>query len=198
MKKTDIKPVDALYYNRKFVHIFAGGVITLFVPLYSSQWYPLMAGIILTSITFISHKKGRSMYWFQTDKNRNDVTFCLMWGLSIFILWSLLQNPFIAILPAAFMSFGDGITGIARNVIYNKRFKHPIGNLFMGIVCISIGLTFGGLGGIPLGGILAGLLASIVERYEFGAVDDNILITTISSIFLYIYVLGSKLIVFPF
>lgn len=198
MEKKGINKQDALYYNRKFVHIFAGGIVTLFIPLYSSEWYPLLAGLLLTCMTYISHKKGNSMYWFQTDKDFNDVTFCFMWGISIFILWYFLQNPWIAILPAAFMAFGDGITGIARNAIFKKRFKHPIGNFFMGVVCIPLGFTFGGVGGIPLGGIIAGIFASIVERYEFGIIDDNVLITVISSIFLYTYFIVSKTISFPF
>lgn len=198
MEKKGIKKQNALYYTRKFVHILAGGIVTLFIPLYHSEWYPLLAGLLLTSMTYISHKKGNSLYWFQTNKDFNDVNFCFMWGISIFILWHLMQNPYIAILPAAFMAFGDGITGITRNAIFKKQFKHPIGNFFMLIVCILLGYTYGGFGGIPLGGIIAGILASIVERYEFGPIDDNVFITLISTIFLYAYFLAANILEFPF
>lgn len=187
MVKKGINQDDAIYYNRKFVHIFAGGIIALFVPLFSTEWYPLLAGFLLTILTYISHKRGRDMYWFQTKKDFNDVNFCLMWGLSIFILWVVFDNPFLAILPATFMSFGDGITGIVRNALFKKRFKHPIGNVFMAIICLPLGYVLGGIGGIAIGGMLAGLLASIIERYEFGPIDDNVLITVVSSLVLYGY-----------
>jgi hypothetical protein len=198
MTKKGMKKEDILYYNRKFVHIFAGGIVALFIPFYHSAWYPLLAGLLLTTMTYISHKKGNSLYWFQTSKDHNDVNFCLMWGVSIFILWNLIQNPWIAILPATFMAFGDGITGIVRNAIFKRRFKHPVGNLFMGIVCIFLGYVLGGTAGIPLGGILAGILASFIERFEFGPIDDNVLITLVSSTFLYGYFLAANTFSLPF
>ncbi|MDG6217852.1 MAG: hypothetical protein QCI00_00230 [Candidatus Thermoplasmatota archaeon] len=198
MTEKGINDEDAVYYDRKFVHIFAGGVVALFVPLYSSEWYPLSAGLLLTIITYSFHKDRGRLYWFQTKKDYNDVNFCLMWGISIFILWRVFDNPWLAILPAAFMAFGDGITGIVRNILFRKRLKHPIGNLFMAMVCIPIGYILGGIGGIALGGIIAGLLASIVERYEFGIIDDNILITLFSSISLYVYFFATKNIIMPF
>jgi len=87
------------------------------------------------------------------------------------------------------MSFGDGVTGIARNVLFKKRTKHPIGNVFMVAVCIPLGYFLGGLGGIAIGGAMAAIVASIMERYEFGPIDDNILITISSSIALYAYLI---------
>ena len=69
MVKKGINQDDAIYYNRKFVHIFAGGIIALFVPLFSTEWYPLFAGFLLTILTYLSHKRGRDMYWFQTKKD---------------------------------------------------------------------------------------------------------------------------------
>jgi len=187
MIKKNIGGKDAIYYNRKFVHILAGGIVTLFVPFYSSPVLPLLAGILLTLITLFSHTKGGKLYWFQTDRDYNDVNFCLMWGLSIFILWTLLgySNRWIAIIPAAFMAFGDGITGIVRNAIFKQRLKHPIGNVFMAAVCIPIGYFYAGLGSIAYGGVLAAIVASILERFEYGPIDDNILITISSSLVLY-------------
>ena len=190
MRSKGIEKIDVLYYNRKFVHIFAGGVVTLFIPLYSSPWYPLFAGFLLTIITYISHKKGAKLYWFQSINNKNDVNFCLMWGLTIFILWNLLGNPWLAIIPATFMAFGDGVTGIVRNVLFKKRSKHPVGNVFMAAVCIPLGYMFGSMGGgisLGIGCAAAGLIASIVERFEIGPIDDNIIITISSAVFIYVY-----------
>ena len=185
-----IRKKDAIYYNRKLVHILAGGVVTLIVPIvFSSPIYPLFCGLAITTITYLSHKrrKGKMLYWFQTEDNLNDVNFCFMWGIAIFVLWEITGNPWIAIIPSAFMSFGDGITGVARNAVFKKRTKHPIGNVFMAAVCIPLGYFLAGLGGIAIGGVIAAVVASVIERYEFGPIDDNILITVSSSIVLYIF-----------
>ena len=56
-----IKENDAIYYNRKLVHILAGGVIALIVPFFSTPIFPLISGLILTVFTYISHKKGNRL-----------------------------------------------------------------------------------------------------------------------------------------
>ncbi len=77
-----------IYYNRKFIHIFAGGFVVLAVPfVFSEPYFPLLASILITIIMFVFHKSGQILYWFQTDDNASDVSFCLMWGVAIFILW---------------------------------------------------------------------------------------------------------------
>ncbi len=189
MINRNIKKKDAIYYNRKLVHIFAGGVIALIVPFFSSKFYPLLFGVILSMLTYLSHKRGKILYWFQTDDDINDVSFCLMWGIAVFVLWTIMENPWIAIIPLVFMAFGDGVTGLVRNSIFKKRTKHPIGNVFMLALCIPMGYILTYLSGIPemaIWGVIAAIVASVVERYEIGPIDDNILITVSSSIVLYV------------
>ena len=177
----------AVYYNRKLVHIFAGGVVALLVPfVFSNPWFPLFCGLGLSIFTYIAHGTGHIMYWFQKKDDENDVSFCIMWALSIFIIWLVTGNPWISVIPALFMSIGDGVTGIIRNALYKKRSKHPIGNVFMLIVCVPIGYVFGDTAGIALWGISAGIIASLVERFEYKKIDDNIFITVFSSIIVYL------------
>ena len=190
MVKKGIKKSVATYYNRKLIHIFAGGVVVLAVPfVFSSPWYPLFAGIFLSFIMYFFHRSGRILYWFQHKRDLNDVSFCFMWGFGIFILWWFFGDPWIAVIPPAFIAFGDGITGIVRNFAFKERRKHPIGNIYMAGVCILIGFFFGRWSGIPgLGvwGVIAAIVASIFERYEIGPIDDNILITLSAVAILYI------------
>ncbi len=188
LKKGFAKSV-VIYYNRKFIHIFAGGVVVLIVPfVFNSPWFPLISGLIMAIIVYIAHKTGNSFYWFQTEKNLNDVSFCFMWGIAIFILWFILGNPWIAIIPPAFIAFGDGITGIVRNLAFKERKKHPIGNIYMMGVCIPIGyyFAFSGVPSIPVWGVIAAVIASLFERYEFGIIDDNILVAGSATIVLYL------------
>lgn len=178
----------AIYYNRKLMHIFAGGIVVLAVPfVFTNPWFPLISGLVLTVFTYIAHRRGTLFYWFQTEDNINDVSFCFMWGLSIFILWQILGNPWVAIIPPAFIAFGDGITGIVRNFAFQERRKHPIGNAYMMGVCIPIGYYFALAGNpsIPIWGVIAAIVASLFERYEFGIIDDNILVAGSATAILY-------------
>ena len=86
------------------------------------------------------------------------------------------------------MAFGDGVTGIARNIKFGYRTKNPIGNVFMAIVCIPMGYYLGALSdpALPIWGIIAAIVATFVERYEFGPIDDNVLITVSATIVLFI------------
>jgi hypothetical protein len=186
----------AVYYNRKFIHIFAGGFVVLAVPfVFYSPIFPLLAGVLLTIIMIVFHKSSHILYWFQTDDNVSDVSFCLMWGVAIFVLWYVFQGPYgdnarwLAVIPAAFIAFGDGVTGLVRNFGFKQRSKHPIGNIYMACVCIPIGYYFGSLSNIPnmaLWGIVAAIVATFFERYELGPIDDNVLITVSSTIILFI------------
>jgi hypothetical protein len=190
LNKKHINKNIIIYYNRKLIHIFAGGAVVLVVPfVFTQPYFPLLAGILITIIMLYLHKTSHILYWFQTDDNVSDVSFCLMWGIAIFILWQVFNNPWIAVMPPAFIAFGDGITGIVRNFGFEKRNKHPIGNIYMACVCIPIGYYFGSLSNIPnmaLWGIAAAIVATFFERYEIGPIDDNILITISSTIILFI------------
>ena len=66
--------------------------------------------------------------------------------------------------------------------------KNPIGNVFMAIVCIPMGYYLGTLSdpALPIWGIIAAIVATVVERYEFGPIDDNVLITVSATIVLFI------------
>lgn len=175
---------QAVYYNRKLVHIFAGGVVVLIVPfVFRSPWFPFFCGMMITAFTLISHKSDHMMYWFQTEKNFNDVTFCFMWGTTVLVLWIILDNPWVAVIPPAFMAIGDGITGIIRSFVFERRTKHFIGNIWMAALCIPIGTYIGYIAGngMVFWGFIAAIFASVVERYEIGPLDDNILITVFAS-----------------
>ncbi|MBK1649676.1 hypothetical protein [Rhabdochromatium marinum] len=187
MVDAGMEPIRAIYYNRKIVHMAAGGVGSLAVPLmFSSPWFPLVAGLLLTALTWAAHHSGWRFDWFQTPENRNDVKFALMWALSVSGLWWLLGDPWLAILPALYMAFGDGVTGIARNALIRRRSKSLIGNVFMLLLCVPIGYAIGvhAQPALPLWGVLSALVATAVEPYEFGPIDDNVLITVAASLVL--------------
>ena len=184
MIKRGVEHIRAVYYNRKIVHMLAGGVGSFCVPiLFTDFWYPLLCGILMNIFTYGAHATGTRMFWFQTEQNQNDVKFTLMWWSSITLIWVLVDDPWLAIIPSLFMAFGDGVTGVVRNFVIKERSKSPIGNVFMFIVSAPLGWIVAGMGNpsIPVWGLISATVASYVERYEFGPIDDNILITVFST-----------------
>jgi dolichol kinase len=167
----------AVYYNRKVIHVLAGDVVALLVPhVFSSPLVPTLFALGLAVLTYIPHRTGRLMYWFQVGDNAYEVNFCIAWALGLLVLWLLLGNPYYAVVPLAFMSFGDAVTGVIRNTVYRRRTKSWIGNLGMAVVTSVIGLYYAGYVGLA-----AAVLASIVEHFEIPPLlDDNALITLVS------------------
>jgi phytol kinase len=174
--KRNVPPNVAKYYNRKLIHIFAGGVPTLLFPiLFSAVTIPLVLVSLLALITYIPHKVGKLFYWFQVKENMFEVNFVIAWGFAIGLSWIITGSPIYGVIPAAFMSFGDAATGVLRNLVYKRRTKSWLGNIAMVIVCIPIGYYYA-----MWAGVVAAIIASVIEHFEFGPIDDNILITVAS------------------
>ncbi|MCS7098707.1 MAG: hypothetical protein NZ922_06990 [Candidatus Methanomethyliaceae archaeon] len=175
----------AVYYNRKIIHVFAGGIIIFLLPIFfTAATIPLILVSIIALIVYIPHKRNKLLNWFQVEENMYEVNFVIAWGLAIGISWIFLNDLIYGILPAAFMSFGDAVTGVVRNALFKRRTKHWLGNLAMLIVCLPIGIHYAGFAGA-----LAAITASIIEQIEFGPIDDNMLIT-ISTIIVLILLRG--------
>lgn len=173
------------YYNRKIIHILAGGVVALLVPyIYNSPLIPFALGILLAIAVLIPYLRGKLLEWFQVPDNMYDVNFCLVWGFMFLISHYIWGDMTYAVVLISFMAFGDAATGIVRNYLFKKRTKHWIGNLAMFIVSAPIAYYY--IGWI---GILAALVASIAEHFEYKWIDDNVLAPT--SAFLVLYLLTS-------
>ncbi len=174
-KKRGIKENKIIYYNRKIIHMLAGGLVALLVPfLFETPLLPFTLAMVLAVLTYIPHKTGKLMYWFQVEDNMYEVNFCIMWGTVIAASWIIFgmnqQAYWYGVVPVAFMAFGDAVTGLVRNMMYGKRTKSWYGNLAMLAVTVPIGAAV-----IGLPGAVAGILSSIVEHFEIpGIIDDNI------------------------
>lgn len=172
MTSRGIRHNVAVYFNRKLIHMFTGGLVAIFVPiLFREPFIPMLFAYILAILTYLPHRSRNVLTWFQTDDNMYEVNFCIAWGTSIAILWLLTNNPWISILPALAISFGDAVTGIVRNIVFGYRTKHWLGNIAMAITMIPVGYVLSGLVGA-----VTMAVASAIERIEFNPIDDNILI----------------------
>ncbi|MEM0021665.1 MAG: dolichol kinase [Fervidicoccaceae archaeon] len=176
----------AAYLNRKIVHISIGGFVSAAIPfIFHYPFVPALAAWILGFYLLYRREKGSLMYWFQVRENAYEVNFAFAWGAAVLALWTALGNPFVAMLPPMLVSFGDGVTGIVRNLMFKRRTKHWAGNLAMALLMVPIGFLYAGAVGV-----LASLIASYIERFEFGIIDDNVLIVLSSSLI----ILGARLI----
>ena len=179
----------AVYYNRKVAHMLAGGVPIIASPMvFDDPVWVLIGGILGSIALAATHLLDKRLWWMQTEQNMNDATFALMLGISVYFIWVYTDQPWLAILPSLFMAFGDGVTGIIRNKMFKKRTKSAWGNVGMAALCLPLGYYVGTLSDpqIPIWGLISGLIASIVERYEFAPIDDNVLIVVFSTIVLLI------------
>ncbi len=166
--KRGFPPNSATYFGRKVIHIFAAGITTLFLPfLFKEAYIPFILGLGFAFYTYFFHKIKKLQNWYQVKENRHEVNFCIMWSLSILIGWFLDKSFWLGVIPALFMAFGDGVTGIIRNFRYKKQSKAWEGSLGMFLTCAVIG-------GLKMGiaGLVAAFVATFFERFD----DDNIYI----------------------
>ena len=177
--KKGYPPDSATYFGRKIVHLFGAGFVTLSIPfLFREPFLPFLSAVILAIYTWLPHKKDKLYPWFQIKNDLKVTNFSIMWGLSILIGWFFDKTFWLGVIPALFMSFGDGVSGIVRNLKYKKRVKAWEGSLAMFVCCALIGgLKMG------LGGIIAAILATVIEKVvpvDSNILDDNILIPLVS------------------
>lgn len=181
MTKRGVQHNVVVYYNRKVIHILTGGFVAFFVPyVFETPVLPFVMAFLLAVFLYIPHRRGKLMYWFQTEENAYEVSFCVMWGAMLMLGWTVSGGNFwFGVLPVIFMSVGDAITGIVRNVIYRKRTKSWWGNLAMASFSVPVGVAV-----LGVSGAIAGATASFIEHFESYPVDDNITVPLFSFIIL--------------
>jgi len=161
------------YLGRKFVHIFGAGLVAAVLPFeFHEPYFPLLFAMLLAVLTYTLHKTNHILYWFQDPANYSETYFAIMFGTVVFVTWFIDKTFLLAVVPTLFMAWGDGVTGVVRNLKYKKRTKAWEGSLAMLLVCIPIGALMG------LVGVLTGVAATLVERV--GWMDDNLSIPLVS------------------
>lgn len=161
------------YFGRKVIHILAGGLVALLLPfLFLEPYLPFIMALLLTIMLYIPHMTGKLYYWFQDPENMYEVHFTIVWGVLVLVLWFLDRSFWLAVVPLLFMSWGDGVTGIVRNLRYKKRVKGWEGSIAMLVVSVPIGAILG------IAGVVAAVVAVLAEKQPW--VDDNILVPVVS------------------
>ncbi len=168
------------YVSRKFIHFTTGGLVSTLIyvtwmlgdPIFSTPSVPVAASFILAYLTLAHHLEEKELTWFQVKENLGEVWFCFTWGLVFLALWYY-DLP-AAVAATMFMAFGDGVTGLVRNVVYRRWTKGLWGSVAMLAVSLPIGLALRGLAGA-----LSAILATVIELWP--ALDDNLTVPTASA-----------------
>jgi len=161
------------YLGRKFVHIFGAGLVAALLPFeFHEPYFPFLFAMLLAGLTYALHRTNRVLIWFQDPSNYSETYFALTWGTAVLLTWIVDKTFLLAVVPTLFMAWGDGVTGVVRNLLYKKRTKAWEGSIAMLLVCIPVGALMGAAG------VLAGVAATAVERIE--GIDDNISVPLLS------------------
>jgi len=153
------------YMARKTIHFLSAGVSVLLAPfVFKEAYLPVFLAGLMILLTLAGHV-WRLYGWFQVKGNYADIYFNLMCTLLLALFWN--YNVWIGVLSCLFMAWGDGITGVVRNIIYKRRTKGIWGNVAMFPVCAFLGYFI--LGYV---GVVGGIFSCIVEKLEI--IDDNI------------------------
>ena len=166
-------PKRGTYLGRKFVHIFGAGLVAILLPFeFHEPVFPFAFAMLLALLTYTLHKTNHVLHWFQDPSNYSETYFALTWGAAVLLTWLVDRTFLLAVLPTLFMAWGDGVTGVVRNLMYKKRTKAWQGSVAMLAVCVPVGALMG------VAGIVAGIAATSVERVE--GIDDNISVPLVS------------------
>ena len=174
------KCIPGEYIARKTIHILAGGVTALLIPIVFIHHLEVAIMLAFLMAAYVYYRREKSsMYWFQMSNNFYEVDFCVVYGFMILIGW-LSDNIWLGLTPILFMTFGDGITGIVRALRQKQHIKSWDGTLAMFILCSVIGfLVFGWIG------IVIAMAVSVMEKISW--FDDNITVPFTGAFLIFFY-----------
>ncbi len=166
------------YIARKFIHFTTGGLVAVLSPwIFETPTIPVIGAAGMALMTVLPRIWGSELDWYQVRDNFGDTWFCVSFALLYALLWW--TDLRLAVIPAVFMAYGDGVTGVVRSVVYGRWIKGWWGTAAMALVCLPVGLL---AAGVP--GLLAGAAATAVEKLSL--LDDNITVPAVSAAVLYL------------
>lgn len=154
-----------------------GGVAYLLAWMLLDIWVAVGLSASMTLvILWLRLKRKNQLRGVLGDNERDnwgEVTFALAGTFSLAIGGGVLGSQWLALLPIAFMAWGDNIVGITRAVVWNSYEKryHP------SVAMLAVGLLLALIAEPYWIGAIGALVAAPAERYKIFARapwDDNI------------------------
>lgn len=164
------------YISRKVGHFFGGVGLLLFVYFFQEPWWPLILSggftLLLGGARILRPSTFRGVGGTGRSHALAEIWFPLASTVSIVVGWMWLKNPFLGVVPALYMAWGDCITGLIRARIYGKEVKGIYGSGGMIIACLLIAYLFQPYWMAAVGAVVA-TLAEKCTPISRGMLDDN-------------------------
>jgi len=172
------------YISRKLGHL-GGAVGFLLCPLlFEAFWWPLMLTIGFTALLLYARafrpETFRGVGGSGRPEALAEIHFPATGIITIGILWGLLNQPWLAIIPLTFMGAGDAITGLIRSRVYGKEVKGNWGSLGMLVTCLVLAYFIEPYWIGATGAIVAVLVERFTKTTKY--CDDNLTIPLSSAL----------------
>lgn len=171
------------YISRKLGHL-GGCVGFLLCPLlFQTFWWPFILTIGFTLLLLYARAFRPRFFRGVGGSGRPqalaEIHYPATGIVLIGVLWGVLGQPWLAIIPLAFMGAGDAITGLIRSKVYGREVKGNWGSVGMLATCLLFAYFIQ-----PYWiGAIGALTAVIAERFTKTTkwVDDNLTIPLASA-----------------
>jgi len=171
------------YISRKIGHL-AGCAGFLFCPfLFSDFRWPLILTVGFTALLLYARFFRPSTFRGVGGSGRIDalaeIHFPATGIITIGLLWGCFDQPWLAIIPLAYMGAGDAVTGLIRAKVYGREVKGLWGSLGMLVTCLLLSYFI-----TPYWIGAAGAIAAVIaEKFTKTSryIDDNATIPLVSA-----------------
>lgn len=167
------------WVSRKIAHLGGGFAFIMCPFLFQEPWWPLILSAGFTVLLVAARVLRPGTFRGTGGSGRPgavaEVNFPLAGAISILVIWVWLGEPYLAILPPAFMGLGDAITGLLRSRRSRVENKGWGGSGGMLVTCLLLASLASPLW---IGGIAAAV-ATVAERVTPASryIDDNLTLT---------------------
>jgi len=172
------------YLSRKLGHL-GGCVGFLLCPLlFDSFWWPLILTTGFTALLLYARAFRAETFRGVGGSGRPhalaEIHFPATGIVTIGVLWGIMGEPWLAIVPLLFMGGGDAITGLIRSKVYGREVKGNYGSLGMLATCLIFAYFIQ-----PYWiGVVGAVVATLAERFTktTAHIDDNLTIPLASAL----------------
>ncbi len=172
------------YLSRKVGHLAGCAGFILLPLLFKTFWWPLIITVFFTGLLLYARWFRPRMFRGVGGSGRPDalaeIHFPATGIVLITVLWGIFKQPWLAIVPLAFMGGGDAITGIVRSQVYHKEIKGNWGSLAMLLSCLALAYFIHPYFIGAVGAVVATLAEKFTKTTRF--IDDNLTIPLSSAL----------------
>ncbi len=172
------------YLSRKTAHMAGAAGFLLCPLLFTTFWWPFLMAVGFTAVLLCGRIFRPRLFRGVGGSGRQhaiaEVHFPGTAIVLIGVVWGILHQPWLAIVPLAFLGAGDGITGIVRSWVYGLEVKGLWGSAAMLAVCLLLAYFIRPYWVGAAGAVAATLAEKFTKTSSY--IDDNFTIPLFSAV----------------